>query len=121
MAYPLGRRLGGRALLPTQCFHGDSYLEIPMAMAGWVATDGMAALSPSAAFRSAAKHFATHIASAEIRLWLSAAAAAVSAAAAAAAMLWEMLWATKGNRELGKGRKGGEAAAAALCHLALLT
>jgi hypothetical protein len=92
-----------------------------MAMAGWVATDGMAALSPSAAFRSAAKHFATHIASAEIRLWLSAAAAAMSAAAAAAAMLWTMLWATKGNREMGKGRKGGEAAAAALCHLALLT
>jgi hypothetical protein len=78
-----------------------------MAMAGWVATDGMVALSPSAVFRSAAKRFATHIVSAEIHLWLSAAAA--------------MLWATKGNRELGKWRKGGEAAAAALCHLALLT
>jgi hypothetical protein len=86
-----------------------------MAMAGWVATDGMAALSPSAAFRSAAKHSATRTGSAEKRLWLS--------AAAAAAMLWEIPWAMKGNRELelGKGRKGGEAAAAALCHFALLT
>ncbi len=85
MAYPLGRRLGGRALLPTQCCHGDSYLEIPMAMAGWVATDEMAALLPSAAIRSAAKHFATHIALADKRLWLSAAAA--DAAAATDAML----------------------------------
>jgi hypothetical protein len=41
----------------------------------------------------------------EKHLWLSAAAA-------------EMLqWATKGNKEMGKGLKGGEAAAAALCHL----
>jgi hypothetical protein len=91
-----------------------------MAMAGWVAMDGMAALSPSAAFRAAARHFATHIALAEKRLWLSAAAAEVSAAAAAAAAAM-LRWATKGNKEMGKGRKGGEAAAAALCHLALLT
>jgi hypothetical protein len=78
-------------------------------MAGWAAYGGMVALSPSAVFRSAARRFATHIESAAIRLWLSAAAA--------------KLWAMKGNREweLGKWRKGGEAAAAALCHLALLT
>jgi non-ribosomal peptide synthetase component E (peptide arylation enzyme) len=89
-----------------------------MAMAGWVAMDGTAALSPSAAFRAAARHFVTHTALVEKHLWLSAAAAEVSAAAAAAEML---RWATKGNKEMGKGRKGGEAAAAALCHFALLT
>jgi hypothetical protein len=46
MAYPLGRRLGDCALQPIQCCHGDPYLEIPMAMAGWVELHGMAALSP---------------------------------------------------------------------------
>jgi hypothetical protein len=75
MASALGCRLGGRALLPTQYSHGDSYLEIPMAMAGWVAMDGTVALSPSAVFRSAAKCFATHIELAAIHLWLAAAAA----------------------------------------------
>jgi hypothetical protein len=41
----------------------------------------------------------------EKHLWLSAAAAEM------------LLWATKGSKEMGKGRKGAEAAAAALCHL----
>jgi hypothetical protein len=57
MAYPLGRRLGDRALLPIQYCHDDGpyipYLyeiHLPtmatMAMAGWVEMDGTAALSP---------------------------------------------------------------------------